>query len=193
MRHTGVHMGFLIAIVVIAGLSVVVWLITEATDAVGNAVSEVADKTVYGQQRDAGNALGAAALRIRTSIPSDTLWQELAFRLTLPTGKPKYSETLYIAGELPSSMPGNHAMRVDWNECVQSIVAVTRDDRGATECEHAMLQWIDNGRAMRGAPEQYQALRSTLVSIVTSLDPGARAVLVDEHDREQPFANTFGV
>lgn len=172
---------------VVIGLLIFGWLWTTFMTAVESKAGDLTDRAVYGEQRRAAHDLGAAMLRIRTSVPSDKVWHELAFRLSLPSSRPRYEESLYVAGELPSTQPGNRAMRVDWNEDIQSVVVVCREDDGSTVCEHAMLQWVDRGRAMRNAVPHFQSLRESLVAIVRSLDPYARASLVDEDDHEFPF------
>ncbi|NMN95074.1 hypothetical protein [Antrihabitans stalactiti] len=172
----------------IAFLFVVGWIWSSLTEAVEDKASDLTDKAVYGQQRYAAGELGTNALKIRTSLASDKLWNELVFRLPLPSSKPRFVDSLYIAGELPSTKDGNHGLRVDWNECVRSAIFVIREADGQTVCEHAMLRWVDNGQAMRIAVKHFASLRENLVAIVASVDPHARAVLVDENDREVPFA-----
>jgi len=172
---------------VIVALFVVGWVWTKFTETVEDKASNLTDKALFGRQRQVADDLGAASLRIRTSVPSDKLWNELAFRLPLPSGKPRFEDALYIAGELPSTQPGNFGMRINWDENIQSAVVVFREDGGRTVCEHAMLQWSASGQVMRKAVEHLQSLRETLVAIVQSLDQRAQATLVDEDDREVPF------
>ena len=181
-------MDVLVMVGVILALLVIGWIWTTITEAVEDKASDLTDKAIFGRQRRAANDLGAAALKIRTSAGSDELWNELGFRLPLPSSKPRFEDSLYIAGELASTQRGNHGMRVDWNECIQSAIFVVREHDGGTVCEHAMLRWADNGQAMRSAVKHFQSLRENLVAIVQSLDPQARATLVDENDREAPFA-----
>ena len=181
-------MEVLAAVGVIVALFVVGWIWSTITEAVEDKASDLTDRAVFGWQRRAAIDLGSAVLRIRTSVASEQLWNELGFRVSLSSGKPRCEDSLYIAGELPSVKQGNHGMRVDWNECIQSAIFVTREDGGGTVCEHAMLQWPENGRVMRNAVKHFQSLRENLVAIVESLDPQACATLVDENDREAPFA-----
>lgn len=183
-------MAFLGIVAVIAVLMVIGWLWSRFTESVETKVGDVTDRALFGAHRQAADHLGSTMLTIRSSMPSSELWRQLAYRLDVPTGKSKYSDTLYIAGEVPSTKTGNYAMRVDWSDCVQSIVSVTTAENGVTECDHTMLRWVDRGSAMRTAAPKFQDFRAQLVEAVKSIDRHAVAVLVDEHDHEVPFSTT---
>ncbi|MFD6162401.1 hypothetical protein ACFWF7_44020 [Nocardia sp. NPDC060256] len=174
---------------VIAALLFVGWLVATVTNKVEETATDLTDKAIFGRARRTASDLGTSALRIRTSVPSDKLWEELAYRLPLPSSKPRSVQSLYVAGEFPSSTPGNHGMRVDWNDCIRSGIFVVGEEDSRTVCEHAMLQWADNGQVMRNAVTHFETLRENLVAIVRSMDPASRAVLVDENDRETPFTS----
>ncbi|MBB3036597.1 hypothetical protein [Hoyosella altamirensis] len=177
----------LIAVGVLLALFIFGWFWNVLTDSAEDKALDLADRAIYGRERQATTDLGEAALRIRTSVNSADLWKEISFRLPLPYGKPKFQESLYIAGELESTQEGNYGLRINWDECIQSAIVVIRESDKQTVCEHAMLQWAESGMAMRKAVSHFNALRENLVALVQGMDPQARVTLVDEHDRETPF------
>lgn len=181
----------LVSIAAIAVIVALGWVWTKFTETAEGKASDLADKTFYATHRRAASRLGSGHLRIRTTVPSELLWNELAFRLPLSPGKPRFAESLYIAGELPSSTPGHYGMRVNWNDCIQSAIVVFRESDSETVCEHAMLQWVESGHVMRQANAHFEALRCQLVTIVRALDPHARATIV-EGEREVTFVPQMG-
>lgn len=126
-------------VVFIAVLIAIGWVYTKVTEAVENKAADLGDRAFFGRQRRQADAMGSALLRIRTNIPTDELWRELTFRLPLPSGQPKYEDSLHVAGPIPCTDPMHFGMRIDWNKDIQSALVVYRDDDGTTLCEHAML------------------------------------------------------
>lgn len=185
-RGRGLNVGALTVGGIVVALFIIGWVSTQVTDGLEHKAVDVADRAFFGRQRRQARHLGAQSLRIRTELAPDRLWQELRLGLPLPAGKPRFGGALYSAGMLPSAVATSFGMRVNWEDDIQSAVIVYRAD-GTTVCEHAMVQWAPSGMVMRNAAPNFQALRETLVSLVRSLDPTARATLVDDDEREIPF------